>query len=304
MSIATDEPPAPATTRGDRVRRTIRRTDKIVLVCFALVAAVAVLGLLAPWLAPYSPQDQMLRSALEPPGTSGADGLHLLGTDALGRDILSRLLYGIRPLGTIVVIAVTAAASFGFVYALIAGFTKGQIGNVMMRLGDIQLSIPPVILAIVLAVSMEAGVRSVVIAIALVTWPEYARVVRSEVLRVRTSEYVQLARVAGLNRRRLLRHHVVPNVLNTFVVLCTLNLSIAIIFASALSFLGLGVQAPTPDWGNMLADGTAHIRTSWWMVMVPGIAITTMVLALNIIGDHLRDVMDPRMAKLGAGHGA
>ena len=138
---------------------------------------------------------------------------------------------------------------------MLAGFIGGWVGDVAMRIADIQLSVPPIIVAILLAVALQPGVTSTIAAIALVTWPGYARVVRADTLRVRTSDYVQLARVAGLSRRRILVDHVMPNVLNSYVVLCTLNLSIAIIFASALSFLGVGVQAPRPDWGNMLADG-------------------------------------------------
>lgn len=173
----------------------------------------------------------------------------------------------------------------------------------MMRVADMQLSIPPVVLALMLAVALEPGVVSAIIAIAFVTWPEYARVVRAETLRVRTLDYVQLGYVAGLSRSQVLRRHVVPSVLNTFVVLVTLNLSIAIIFAAALSFLGAGVQAPTPDWGNMLAGGTQYLQ-EWWMVVVPGTAISVTVLALNLLGDHVRDVLDPRMGNAAGRMGA
>jgi peptide/nickel transport system permease protein len=172
-----------------------------------------------------------------------------------------------------------------------------------MRIADIQLSIPPIVLAVLLAVAMEPGITSVITAIALVTWPEYARIVRAETLRVRTSDYVALARVAGLSPLQVLRHHVVPNVVSSFAVIVTLNLSIAILFASALSFLGLGVQPPTPDWGSMLADATQYLG-SWWLVLAPGAAITVSVLALNLVGDHVRDLLDPRISSIERTAGA
>jgi peptide/nickel transport system permease protein len=293
---------APVVPTARQAWRRLLRTDTSVLSSVVFLVIVAVAGVAAPLLAPFDPYDQSLRSALLQPMSDSPEGLHVLGTDELGRDVLSRLLYGVRPLAVIVVVSVTAAAVFGLLFGLTAGYSRSWAGTAMMRIADIQLSIPPIILALLLAVAFEPGVRSAILAIAIVTWPEYARVVRAETLRVRTSEYVQLAYVAGLSRPRVLRRHIVPNIMNTFIVLVTLNLSIAIIFAAALSFLGVGVQAPTPDWGNMLAGGTRYLQSPW-LVMVPGTAITLTVLALNVLGDHLRDVLDPRMGtrgKLGA----
>jgi peptide/nickel transport system permease protein len=182
-------------------------------------------------------------------------------------------------------------------WGLIAGSGDGAVPLVMMRLADIQLSIPPIILAVLLAVMFEPGVRTSIIAIALVTWPLYARVVRAETLKVRSSDYVALARVAGFSRAKVLRHHIVPNIMNSFVVLCTLQLATAIIFAAALSFLGVGVQPPRPDWGNMLAGGTKYLD-NYWLVVLPGLAIALLVLSLNVIGDYIRDRLDPRQAQL------
>ena len=259
-----------------------------------LVTLVVLAALTAPWLGLRDPLQQDLSAVLLPPGSSGAHGSSLLGTDPIGRDVLARLVFGIRPLLTIIVLAVSLAAAFGLLYGLVAGFSRGRLGQVAMRIADVQLSIPPVILAIVFAAAMQPGVKSVVIAIALVTWPQYARVIRSEVLRLRTTEFVLLARTAGLGRGQILRRHIAPNVLNSFVVLVTLELSSAVIFASALSFLGVGVQEPTPDWGNMLASGTAYMQTSWWLVVLPGLAITALILSINVIGDRLRDFADPK----------
>lgn len=264
------------------------------LLAAAVVLLVALLAIAAPLLGLRDPLDQSLADVTKPPGHVAQGMRYLLGTDALGRDVLSRLVHGIRPLATIVVLAVSLAASFGFLYGLLAGFSRGLWGHLAMRICDIQLSIPPVVLAVVFAVAFEPGVRSVVLAVALVTWPQYARVIRSEVLRLRTTEFVLLARAAGLSGAQILRHHIVPNVLNSFIVLVTLEMSTVVLFASALSFIGVGVQEPRPDWGNMLASGTAYMQTAWWLVVIPGLAICVVVLCLNTIGDRLRDILDPR----------
>jgi peptide/nickel transport system permease protein len=240
----------------------------------AVMVLVVLMALLAPHLGLQNPYNQNLEDVLRGPHLGGK---HLLGTDDLGRDVFSRI-----------------AASFGFVYGLLAGFSRGIVGEIAMRISDIQLSIPPVILAVVFAVALTPGVKSVVLAVALVTWPQYARVIRAEVLRLRTTEFVRLARTAGLTRTQILRRHIVPNVLNSLVVLVTLDLSTAVLFASALSFLGAGVQQPRPDWGNMLASGVGYMQTSWWLVVMPGLAITIVILSMNIIGDRVRDLLDPK----------
>lgn len=262
-------------------------------VALGFVALVVFIGIFAPLVAPMDPQRQVLQDTLLRPGAHGRAGRHLLGTDELGRDIASRLIYGVRPLLVVIVLSVAIAATFGLAYGLIAGASPRGVEATMMRVADIELSIPPIVLAVLLAVVLAPGVKSSVIAIALVTWPQYGRVVRAETLRVKTSDYLALARVAGLGPVRTMRYHIVPNVMNTFVVLCSLNLSVAIIFASALSFLGLGVQPPTPDWGNMLAEGTQYLN-SWWMVVMPGAAISLLALAFNRLGDDVRDRLDPR----------
>lgn len=273
-----------------------------VWVSAAVIAAAAFLAVAGPWVAPVDAYAQDPTLSLRAPGSPElGEGIGLLGTDQLGRDTFSRLLVGARPLGIVVAGCVSLASTFGLAFGLIAGFSRGIIANPMMRLADIQLSIPGIVLAILIAVALSPGVLTSVLAIALVTWPEYARVVRSEVLRVRTSDYVRLARVAGMRERKILVSHVLPNVLNTFVVLLTLNLAIAMIFASGLSFLGVGVQEPTPDWGNMLGTGTRYLTNSPWLVIVPGSAITVCVLAFNILGDYARDVLDPRIDT--GGHG-
>ncbi len=288
VEVAVEEPP--------RARRRFWSGDWAVRISLAVIAAIALAALLAPLVAPHDPYAQSLAGALRPPGSTSDRGFHLLGTDELGRDTFSRLIHGVRPVSLIALVSVTLATIVGSTVGLVSGFARGWTDNILMRLADIQLSVPPIVLAIILAVSLRPGVTTAIVAISLVTWPQYARVVRAEAMRVGTSEYVRLARVAGVKKGRLLVFHVIPNVLNIVVVLATLNLSIAIIFSAALSFLGVGVQAPTPDWGNMLAGGTQYLQ-SWWMVVSPGVAITITVLALNILGDNIRDRMDPHLAE-------
>ena len=275
------------------------RAGVIVAAASIFLVALALLALLAPLLAPYDPLKQNLADALLPPGSSGTAGLYLLGTDELGRDTLSRLMYGIRPIAVIALVSTAVATVLGSLVGLLAGVGRRLFETVIMRIADIQLSVPPIILAIVLAVALQPGVVTAAVAITLVTWPQYARVVRAETARIKTSDFIRLARVAGVRGSRLLIYHFVPNVLSVVVVLATLNLSIAIIFAASLSFLGVGVQAPTPDWGNMLSGGTQYLE-QWWMVTFPGLAITLTVLALNLVGDHVRDRMDPRLRERSA----
>jgi peptide/nickel transport system permease protein len=288
LDIATVTGADPSTAGRRKVRLRLGAIVGLIFVAFVLFTTV-----FASWLAPQDPGRQVLADTLLKPGSDGRAGYHLLGTDELGRDVFSRLIYGARPLLVVVGISVAIAASVGLIFGLLAGTAPRAVEAVMMRAADIQLSIPPIILAVLLAVVLDPGIKSSVIAIALVTWPQYARVVRAEALRVKTADYVALARVAGLGRLRVLRHHILPNVMNTFVVLCSLNLAVAIIFESALSFLGVGVQQPRPDWGNMLAGGTQYLD-SWWLVVVPGAAISLLVLAINRLGDELRDLLDPR----------
>lgn len=291
---------APGTRAGRLYRRTFAgaRLDPLVIFAGLVLLLMVVAAIFAPWIANHDPNQQQLAIALKGPGYSDpAHGHFLFGADELGRDIFSRIVFGIRPLAEVVLISVGLASAFGFVWGVLAGMAKPVLGQVMMRIADIQLAVPPVILAIVLGAALSAGLSSVIIAIALATWPQTARVVRSEVLRVRVSEYVQLSRVAGLRPRQIVWHHIVPNALNTFVVMCTLNLSNAVIFAAALSFLGIGVQANSPSWGQMLAEGTGYLDAAWWMVIMPGMAITLLVLSLNVIGDYVRDRLDPRYKK-------
>lgn len=262
---------------------------RIGVVAGAVLAVIVLLTLLAPWLAPSSPDHQDLASGLLPPLSSG----HLLGTDELGRDVLSRLLYGGRPILLVAFVSTTAALIAGVLAGLAAGFLGKGVDMVVMRIVDIQLSIPPIALAVLLAAVMGPGIKSALVSIPLVTWPQIARVVRSDVIRVSSTDYVSLARVAGLSKAEIARTHVMSNVSTVVVVIGTLNLGVAVIYSAALSFLGLGVQAPRADWGNMLAGGTQYLD-AWWLVVLPGALLTLVVLCVTLAGDALRDRLDPR----------
>jgi peptide/nickel transport system permease protein len=257
------------------------------VVSIALLALVVLAGLLASVIAPYNPDTQNLVGALQHPSAA-----HVFGTDDLGRDVASRLVYGIRPLGLVSIVGVALGATFGIVIGLISGSARGWVESVLMRLADIMLSIPPIVLAVLLALLFGAGEESAIIAIALVLWPQFARVARADTVSVLASEYCDLARVAGLSRFTLIRRHVVMNITNNLIVLGTLSFGTAVLVSSALSFLGLGTEPPQPDWGNMLAEATQY-PTAWWMLVFPGAALTIAVLSLNSIGDWLRDVTDP-----------
>lgn len=264
-------------------------------VAAVVLVGVASITLLAPWIAPYEPNAQDLGSALMPPFSPG----HVLGTDEMGRDVLSRLLFGGRPILLIALGSTAIALVAGTFAGLFAGYVGGFLGAVTMRLADLQLSFPPIALAVLLAAILSPGVKSALISIALVTWPQVARIVRADTLRVSTSDYVSLARVAGLSRREILGRHVAPNVATVIIVIGTINLGVAVIFSAAMSFLGVGVQAPRADWGNMLAAGTQYLDF-WWLVVMPGLVITLVVLCVSITGDALRDRLDPRSATGGS----
>ena len=265
------------------------KNHKSGVIAGAVLILVLVMTVAAPLLAPSPPNQQDLTAGLLPPFTGG----HLLGTDELGRDVLSRLIYGGRPILLIAFVSTTAALIVGVIAGLAAGFLGRGVDMVIMRIADIQLSVPPIALAVLLAASMGPGVKSAMVAIPLVTGPQIARVVRADVMRVSSSDFVALARVAGLSQFTIARRHVVPNVSTVVVVVGTLNLGVAVIYSAAMSFLGLGVQAPRADWGNMLAGGTQYLD-SWWLVVFPGAMLTLVVLCVTLVGDALRDRLDPR----------
>jgi peptide/nickel transport system permease protein len=258
------------------------------------VIAVAwlIIAVFAPLVAPYDPLAQDF-TAFQPPS-----GAHLFGTDELGRDVLSRVIYGSRLSIPLALLLVTVAATIGGLSGAAAGYFRGITDGVVMRISDLVFAFPAIILAMVVTAVLGRGVRNAVLAIVIVSWPSYARVVRGLVLSIGDSEYVQSSRLLGVSSRSALVREVLPNVAGPVLVLATLDLGTAILLLSGLSFLGLGAQPPHPEWGAMVATGTQYFQY-WWMGTFPGLAIFTAVMAFNFLGDSLRDVFDPRTAQEG-----
>jgi peptide/nickel transport system permease protein len=272
------------------------RNNVGLLVSIIILIAVFISALLAPVLAPHDPVEQDLEARLVPPFWA-ADGnaLHLLGTDALGRDLLSRIIYGSRVSLFVGFMAVAVQGAIGVVVGLTTGYYGGRLDAVVMRLADIQLAVPFFVLAIAVMTVLGPGLRNVVLVLGITGWILYGRVVRSEALSVRERDYVEAARALGGSGPRILLKHVLPNVFSSFLVISTLEIARMIIAEASLSYLGLGVQPPTPTWGGMVADGRNWLMTSWWVSTLPGVAIFATVLAVNVIGDFLRDWLDPTL---------
>ena len=260
-----------------------------ILLLFSLIA----IG--APFVTSHDPIRQDLASTLLPPAwEEGGVSDHLLGTDSLGRDVLSRLVYGSRVSLSVGFFSVFLGLAFGTLLGLLAGFVGGWLETLIMRIADMQLAMPFMLMAIAAIGAFGPSMMSVVIVLALGIWPGYARMVRGEVLSVKQSEFIDAARVAGCRPLRLMLRHILPNILNTIVVMATLNFGMMIIFEGGLSFLGIGVQPPTPSWGGMLADGRAYVTVAWHLAVFPGLAIMMVVLGTNVFGDWLRDFLDPK----------
>jgi len=264
----------------------------------AVLLLLLVVALFAPWLAPHDPLAQdLLASYLPPFWSSGADPLYPLGTDSLGRDVLSRLLYGARVALTVAVVAAFFAGLVGTLLGLLAGYFGGWIDMVISRIVDIWLSFPPVLLSIVLVAVIGSGLHAVIIAIVVIDWTRFCRVVRAEVLVQREQDYVASAVTIGLGRWRNLFVEVLPNVAPLLIVLFSLEMGIAIIVEAVLSFVGLSVSSGMPTWGGLLQEGRLYVHQSWWVMVFPMACIILAVLGLNALGDGLRHRLDPVMRR-------
>ena len=242
------------------------------------------------WLSPFDPFAQSIRLRLRPPGDP-----HWLGTDGYGRDILSRIIWGSRISLTVGVVAVAIGATLGILVGLVAGFFGGAVDNLLMRIIDILLVLPTILLALVIVAMLGAGVFNLMIAVGIANAPRFARVIRAEVLAVKQMVFVNAASALGASSIRLMARHILPNILASILVLSTLRIAQAITTEASLSFLGLGVPPPTPTWGSMIADGRIYLRTSPWVAIIPGIMIMLIVMAFNLFGDGLRDLLDPKL---------
>ena len=262
---------------------------------FLIIVAVAIL---APVIAPHDPTTQVRGAFLVPPvWEQGGTWEYILGTDPVGRDILSRLLYGARFSLFIGVVVVTLAVVVGVVVGLIAGYFRGAVDTIIMRLMDIILAFPSLLLALVLVAVLGPGLMNAMIAIALVLQPHFVRLTRAAVMAEKNRDYVTAARVAGASNFRLMFRTILPNCTAPLIVQATLSFSNAILDAAALGFLGMGAQPPTPEWGTMLAEAREFILRAWWVVTFPGLAILITVLAINLMGDGLRDALDPKLKR-------
>ena len=260
----------------------------IVGLVLAVAAVAAAFG--APVLAPHDPLASDFASGLKPPGTPG----HPWGTDQLGRDLLSRVLYGARVALFIGFCTVLVTAVVGGLLGLLAGFFGGWPGTALMRIADVQLSFPFVLLALTINAIVGLGLRNIIISLSAAGWVVYARVVRGEVLSIKQREYVHAAQALGIGRARLLFRHVLPNVAPSIAILASLQFSQFIVAEAAISFLGFGVQPPTPAWGSMLSESRDFLYVAWWLAAFPGGALALTALGVNLVGDWLRDVLDPK----------
>lgn len=262
-----------------------------------LFVALVIVAIAAPLFAPFDPDHQFRDALLMPPLTHGSEGIFLLGTDALGRDMLSRLIFGSRFSLFIGVVVVSVSLIGGVVIGMFAGFFRGWVDTVIMRVMDVILAFPSLLLALTLVAILGPGLTNAMIAIAIVAQPHYVRLTRAAVFTERNRDYVTAARVSGAGPFWLMFVTILPNCMAPLIVQAALSFSGAILDAAALGFLGMGAQPPTPEWGTMLAEAREFITRAWWVVTFPGLAILITVLAINLMGDGLRDALDPKLKR-------
>lgn len=280
---------ATAALPTSRLRRRIRRYG-LAWAGAAIVIGWILVAIFAPWLAPFPPDAQDIANRLAAPSAE-----HWLGTDILGRDVFSRLLYGSQVSLLAGFSVVLLGAAFGTAVGILAAWLRGFGEEALMRFTDLVLCFPPIILALALAAALGIGTTNTIIAMLVVWWPKFARLARSLAIVQRSQEYVEAATIVGLPQKRILFRHILPNTFGPIAVLCTLDLGIAILTFAGLSFLGLGVVPPTPEWGSMIAEGRELVE-QWWVATFPGIAILSVVVGFNFLGDGLRDWLDPKAA--------
>lgn len=274
------------------------RKNPLVIVALIFLVVITTVGVLAELFAPFDPEQVVLLDRLQPPGFVDDNGqIHWLGTDNLGRDVLSRLIFGARISLMVGSTTVIIGGSLGLFLGLMSGYFGSLLDDIIMRLADIQLAFPNILLYIAVLSVLGSGLDKVVITLGFAGWVTYARVARGEVFSVREREYVEAARSLGGSDMRIIRRHIVPNILAPVIVVASFEVARNIIVEASLSFLGLGVPPSIPSWGAMLAESRDYIRDAWWPVTFPGLAIMMLVLSINIVGDWLRDYLDPRLKK-------
>jgi peptide/nickel transport system permease protein len=298
MDIAIPRPELVA----DEVRAERRRWDIFLQLNFCIPAAVLLLmlgaSIFASQLAPYDPLQTSLSQRLAPPAFAGGTEAHLLGTDKLGRDVLSRIIFGARVSLSVSLLVILVTATIGTALGILGGYLGGWVDGLLMRITDISLAFPGILIALLLAVTLGPSFTTVVLAISLLGWAPYARLIRGDVLKLRNADFVLQARIIGCSPMRIMLTHIFPNIVNPLLILATLSVGLIILVESALSYLGAGIPPPTATWGSMVSDGRGLIDTAWWISFFPGLAIGLVVLAGNFLGDWLRDRLDPRLRQL------
>ena len=279
-------------TRMDRVKRGLRQFfvgKWLNVLGVAIIAVFLFLSLFGDALAPYNPLAPSIFDQLK-----GPSAVHIFGTDTLGRDILSRVMSGAKISLSVAAIVLSIAVTLGVLIGGISGYIGGKVDDVLMRLTDLFLAFPFLVLAIAISASLGPSLRNTVIALSVVYWPWYARLVRGQVLSIRHREFVEAARSVGGSDARILARHVLPNAISPVIIQLTLDVGYAILATSSLSFIGLGAQPPSPEWGSMINDARSHFQDAWWYITFPGVALAITVLGFNLVGDGLRDFLDPR----------
>ena len=272
------------------------KKNKAAFVGALILLAVVSTALFASVISPYDPGAQNLSMRLKPPAwAEGGSFTNILGTDHLGRDILSRIFYGSRVSLMVGAVAVLISGILGTFLGLMSGYYGNKIDALIMRLADIQLAFPFILLALAVMAVLGSGLRNVIIVLGITGWVMYGRVVRSEVMSIREKEYIEAAKAIGNKDSKIIMKHILPNIVSTIVIIATLEVAKVIIAESSLTFLGLGVEPSIPTWGSMLADGREYITNAWWVATFPGLAIMFTVLGINLVGDWLRDTLDPRL---------
>lgn len=277
--------------RAFRVTVALMRNPLAVLGAFIIVVLILA-ALLAPWIAPYSPVGQDLPNRLLPPS-----GEHWMGTDELGRDIYSRVIYGAQITLTIVLLVAVIAAPLGLIVGAISGYFGGWVDRVLMGITDIFLSMPKLILALAFVAALGPGINNAIIAIAITTWPAYARIARAETLTFRNAEFISAVQLQGASPFRVIVRHILPLCTSSMIIRVTLDMAGIILTAAGLGFIGLGAQPPLPEWGAMISRGRSFILDQWWVATMPGFAIIIVSLGFCFLGDGLRDVLDPKQAE-------
>jgi len=291
-------------TKTKKQYRGVTRTARIIQgfafwVPLIVMVVMIIMALFANWIAPHDPnQGKILDRLLPPSFMEGGKSDYLLGTDLIGRDVLSRIIYGARISLSVSLLIILVTGGIGTILGILAGYAGGRTDAIIMRIVDVALSFPGLLLAMLLAVAIGPGFKTVVLALSILGWAGYARMIRGEAMRIAQSDFVAQARVNGASGWRIMIRHIFPNIINSLIVLMTLQVGMIILAEAALSYLGFGISVPTASWGSMVADGRANLDNAWWIAAFPGACIGLVVLSGNFLGDWIRDKLDPRLRQL------